>query len=689
MKFFSAVVIHYSLFHVLLVFATSTEQLAPGFNGKTFDQAKKEAQSAQGEVTDIQEAVFKRYLENFTEIPETGDYTFKGQNGVGFNLELSAKVTEAVLNTDLKVILGSDTEFDTNMLQEEFYLKTDPKCKGSKDMSETGDGCWVNYSDSEKGKFWYIDVAANTWDLPERKLNVETFVKDAKSKQKTINIVTMTGFSEFHASSKIVSDGEPPKPVEHHFDAREEQAIGEEWVGAHLPDSFDLRPGMPAIRKQGRHGSCAAFALVGALAFSSGTQQVPLSPRWVWSGRDRIRTSKFFKKINLKIQGEGMEVEQTISLAQTHGVPFEASIPYGGLDRSQTLEDLKNVVNANKDLKKEVEDGINGVGAFANTGLKKPGNVVQLWCSGKYFDIDGATDVNARGSQSFVKHEHMIKWVMNHYGPIIVSAPVWSDGGFISAIRKGTSVNVGSYKFWKRRSKVSWKLGSHAMILVAYDASGAWIRNSWGTSWGDNGYNHIPWEDLEELHCFANKWASFEPPATQGTMIVPLRQITAYPSQQLPSNNEEGSCVRENNAPFTNSVSLTEVELQDCSRDAKGRNGFEGFFFDEESKSCTIYFQPIHHADPSTETGKTFVGRCVYYLPGPRRELPKTMESKVGSEEPIKIKLEHPQPAIFRKIISSIFLFFFLILLFTATKYCCSESTTIEKTPLLDSGSLP
>merc|ERR1719285_82440 len=296
------------LFQGLL--ATSMEQLTPG---KTFDQAKKEAQSAQGEITDVQEAVFKRYLENFTEIPESGDYTLKGQNGIGFNLELSAKVTEAVLNTDLKVILGSDTEFDTNMLQEEFYLKTDPKCKGSKDMSETGDGCWVNYFDSEKGKFWYIDVAANTWDLPERKLNVETFVKDAKSKQTTINIVTMTGFSEFHALSKIVSDGEaPPKATESVFDPREERAIGEEWVGAHLPDSFDLRPGMPAIRNQGRHGSCQAFSLVDALAFSAGTQQVPLSPRWLWSGRDRHRPSSVFRKISKKIQGEGMEVEQAI-----------------------------------------------------------------------------------------------------------------------------------------------------------------------------------------------------------------------------------------------------------------------------------------------------------------------------------------------------------------------------------------
>eukprot|EP00493_Phyllostaurus_siculus_P001533 UN01541 len=59
------------------------------------------------------------------------------------------------------------------------------------------------------------------------------------------------------------------------------------------------------------------------------------------------------------------------------------------------------------------------------------------------------------------------------------------------------------------------------------------------------------------------------------------------------------------------------------------------------------------------------------------------MESKVGSEMPIKIKPEQPESVILRKIISPVFWFFFLMLVFTATKYCYSESTTIEKTPLL------
>lgn len=33
--------------------------------------------------------------------------------------------------------------------------------------------------------------------------------------------------------------------------------------------------------------------------------------------------------------------------------------------------------------------------------------------------------------------------------------------------------------------------GSHAILLVGYDAEGWWIKNSWGRSWGDNGYAHI------------------------------------------------------------------------------------------------------------------------------------------------------------------------------------------------------
>ena len=96
---------------------------------------------------------------------------------------------------DLKQILGSDTVFDTNQLQEEWYPSSDAKCGGSKDKSNTGDGCWVNYAESDLGKFWYIEVAANTWNLPDRNLNVATFVAEAKSKATKIKISSISGFS--------------------------------------------------------------------------------------------------------------------------------------------------------------------------------------------------------------------------------------------------------------------------------------------------------------------------------------------------------------------------------------------------------------------------------------------------------------------------------------------------------------
>jgi len=158
-------VLLHALLFVCLIFASGDEefQMQPGFTGVTFEEAKNEAKAAVGEVAEnLQEAVFARYLQTFTQIPESGDYTLTGQSGLGFNLELSEKATYSELMDDLKQILGSDTVFDTNQLQEEWYASSDAKCSGSKDKSNTGDGCWVNYAESDLGKFWYIEVAANT-----------------------------------------------------------------------------------------------------------------------------------------------------------------------------------------------------------------------------------------------------------------------------------------------------------------------------------------------------------------------------------------------------------------------------------------------------------------------------------------------------------------------------------------------
>src|SRR4029079_9384423 len=38
-------------------------------------------------------------------------------------------------------------------------------------------------------------------------------------------------------------------------------------------------------------------------------------------------------------------------------------------------------------------------------------------------------------------------------------------------------------------------LGGHAFAIVAYDNTGFWIHNSWGTAWGKDGFARITYDD--------------------------------------------------------------------------------------------------------------------------------------------------------------------------------------------------
>ncbi|WP_405167861.1 C1 family peptidase [Nocardia sp. NBC_01499] len=48
-------------------------------------------------------------------------------------------------------------------------------------------------------------------------------------------------------------------------------------------------------------------------------------------------------------------------------------------------------------------------------------------------------------------------------------------------------------------------LGGHEVTIVGYDSKGVTIENSWGSSWGDNGFFTAPWSfitgsDVDEIH---------------------------------------------------------------------------------------------------------------------------------------------------------------------------------------------
>jgi len=70
-------------------------------------------------------------------------------------------------------------------------------------------------------------------------------------------------------------------------------------------------------------------------------------------------------------------------------------------------------------------------------------------------------------------------------------------------------------RMWKPRQGDK-KIGGHAMTIVGYNDVGLIIRNSWGTSWGDEGYTIFPYEDWG-LHW--EIWTTID--AESGEPIVP------------------------------------------------------------------------------------------------------------------------------------------------------------------------
>jgi C1A family cysteine protease len=104
-----------------------------------------------------------------------------------------------------------------------------------------------------------------------------------------------------------------------------------------------------------------------------------------------------------------------------------------------------------------------------------------------YKAVESACNAKAEyfsGGFSVTTDVNTIKSALQNYGAVYVGFAVYSDFSY--------------YKGGVYRYTSGYKRGYHAVAIVGYDdAQQAWyVKNSWGTGWGDNGYFWIGYDQM-------------------------------------------------------------------------------------------------------------------------------------------------------------------------------------------------
>lgn len=103
----------------------------------------------------------------------------------------------------------------------------------------------------------------------------------------------------------------------------------------------------------------------------------------------------------------------------------------------------------------------------------------------RYLRHNGVDSKNGKlkiGAYAMIKKVRDLQYALLLNGPCIAALPVWSD----------------NTEFWNQEYATNF-YGYHAISVVGYNHEGFIIRNSWGKSYGDNGYAVIPYKNADEF----------------------------------------------------------------------------------------------------------------------------------------------------------------------------------------------
>lgn len=96
-------------------------------------------------------------------------------------------------------------------------------------------------------------------------------------------------------------------------------------------------------------------------------------------------------------------------------------------------------------------------------------------------------------SYATLKSVEAIRVAILSNGPVLIALPVYGD----------------DFEFWKKKFDDQKPTGHHAVTLVGYndEAKRFMLRNSWGVTWGLNGYSYFPYT---EYRLILEAWTAFK-----------------------------------------------------------------------------------------------------------------------------------------------------------------------------------
>jgi hypothetical protein len=280
----------------------------------------------------------------------------------------------------------------------------------------------------------------------------------------------------------------------------------------------DWRRSQSPVKDQGHRGTCAAFAICGALETFPGvpgdlSEQLLYATLKLHQNDCVTWLQKFGQRAKL---GEGDLFDKYVALFEVLGTCAETFLPYDPDPKraaASVPEDLKRyleLAHVPPAALERIRDGYGKYGFAAGDctvldaeAVRDETKLQQLLAAGNLaipvgYAVHGPSwsklaevgNAGPDGKRVFV-HPGMMarfsrdgtKWLT--YNDALIECMQRGET-FASLVRAGTlqAQRLGEEKDY----------GGHAVLLVGYDERGFLAKNSWGTGWGDGGYFRITYD---------------------------------------------------------------------------------------------------------------------------------------------------------------------------------------------------